>query len=118
MKTLLFFGMLLSSGIIFGQEDTCFIYIPDNVSMHCDQAGMDFLLFVQHNCPFGEAHFLVFDRWGEILHDSHELEPEFDASELKVGTYSYILDVKYRDLPVGMQEGRKQRVEGNFTVLR
>ncbi len=79
--------------------------------MHCDQAGMDFKLVVQNNCPFSEAHFMVFDRWGEVLHDSHELEPMFDASKLKEGTYVYRLDVVYGN-------GNKQRVQGDFIVLK
>lgn len=103
--------MLFYSGITFGQEDTCVIYIPNNVALHCDMALPDFLLEVHHNCPFTEAHFIVFNRWGEALHDSYDLEPEFDASDLPQATYVYRLDVVYSD-------GRKQRVDGNFVVLK
>lgn len=118
IQKLFFTGLLFCSGITFAQEDTCFMYIPNNVSMHCDQAGMDFKLVVQHNCPFSEVHFLVFNRWGEVLHDSHDLEPEFDASKLPSATYVYRLDVVYKYPSVGRQDGTKQRVEGSFTVLK
>jgi hypothetical protein len=112
MKSKIHFLMLLFFPFgAFSQTDSCTIYIPNNVSMHCDQAGMDFLLEVQHNCPFSEAHFMVFDRWGEVLHDSTDLHPEFDASKLPQATYVYRLDVVYSN-------GNKQRVQGDFVVLK
>jgi hypothetical protein len=86
--------------------------------MHCDNAGMDFKLVVKHNCPFSEVNFLVFNRWGQLLHQSTDLEPEFDASKLVQDTYFYRLDVTYKDPSVGRQDGTKQRVEGNFVVVK
>ena len=69
-----------------GNCDTCKVYFPNNLTPDCDPFGCE-LLEVISNCVFNEYHLLIFNRWGEIVFESEQIERKFDSSKVKDGTY-------------------------------
>ena|SRR6218665_62858 len=103
---LLYFAFFLNPFGVFSQVDTCSIYVPNTVTMNCS-TGEDYLLIPLSNCEYGKCRFQVFNRWGEVLHDSASLKPFFDGSVYTVGVYVYKLNGEFLN-------GEKFSITGNF----
>jgi hypothetical protein len=66
--------------------DTCKVFFSNSLTPDCDQVGCEFLEVVS-NCVFKEYQLLIFNRWGEIIFESEQIERKFDSSKVKEGTY-------------------------------
>ena len=76
------------------QSDSCQVYIPNVVSMDCEN-GEDYLLKVYVSCPMDSCRLRIFDRWGKLLHDSTDKQPGWDGSKQADGTYFYKFEGVY-----------------------
>lgn len=72
----------------FAQSDSCMVYIPNIISMDCE-TGEDYRLKVYVSCPMDSCRLRIFDKWGELLHDSADKQPGWDGSKQADGIYFY-----------------------------
>lgn len=102
-----------SDQINIGVQDCfCSLYVPNTFTPDDDNFNDNFKLIL--DCPIEDFELLVFNRWGEILFESHSIEDNWDASymgkKIKIGTYIY--RVKYK--VIGEQ---RKVIYGHVNVL-
>lgn len=66
------------------------VFVPNSLTPDCDLFGCEFLE-VKSNCVFIEYHLFIFNRWGEIVFESEKIEQKFDCSNVKDGTYLWLI---------------------------
>ncbi len=94
MKTILLCLLLSFGSDYYAQSDTCIIQIPTQITMNC-RTGEDYTFSVAISCPIDSCRFMVFNRWGEVLHSSDSKTPSWDARKQTEGTYFYHLTGVY-----------------------
>ena len=113
MKLVLFFSLILSTSSVFSREkDSCDLYIPNVVTMNCSQAGSDYLFRAVSTCKPFSFEIVIFNRWGELLFETKDMEEYWDASKEKDGVYIYKLSLIWKE---GEEEIEKT---GHLTVLK
>ena len=76
-KILIVLLMALSyNGIAQDCPDSCEIYIPNNAMLDGDCFDCH-AVKVLSSCPFLEYHFMIFNRWGEMVFESKDPEEKF-----------------------------------------
>lgn len=107
IKLLVLTALFLTSNFVSAQSDSC-IFAQNTFCGDCDHGTLFRPYF---GCPITECRFTLYDRWGNILHESTALEPEFETYGLKDGTYFYTLKGKYAD-------GNAFNLERRFNYFR
>jgi hypothetical protein len=64
--------------------------------------------FVKCNCDLPMYRLSIFDRWGNVVLTSYNINEEIKFSEIKNGTYVWVLEVKY---PIGKKDSRKGTIK-------
>jgi gliding motility-associated-like protein len=77
--------------------------------------GINDQLKINMTCRATDLSFSIFNRWGQLLYQSHSQTPSWDGSVngqlASDGTYYYILT--YQD-----EAGEQRRFQGSLTVVR
>lgn len=89
IKLHLFIFAFLFANYSIGQEcpDSCQLNIPNSLTTDCDDFNCG-ILNIETTCPITNFHLLIFNRWGEVLFESDDIENKFDCGENKDGTYT------------------------------
>jgi gliding motility-associated-like protein len=79
------------------EECDCSILLPNAFSPNND--GINEIFAPSINCPILEYYFLIFDRWGEVLFKSTNINNGWNGlykgEKVPAGVYFYILSYKY-----------------------
>ena len=63
---------------LFSQEvDSCVIYIPKVLTIDCCEYGCE-KLRVYTDCEIENYHFIVYNRWGEIMFETDDQDAEWN----------------------------------------
>lgn len=114
MKSIFLVLSLFVAQFAFTQTDSTHskcIYIPNNVSMHCDQSSNDFILKIISSSECKIQKLMAFNRWGSELFSTQKPPFEWNASKEQIGTYFVI--VYYLDA-----ENKEQKATQSVTVIR
>ena len=116
----LFLVLLIIESQVYAQyendmeEDTCTLLpIPSAFSPNGD--GVNDCIGTAYDCPLDFFTMYVFNRWGEIMYESYNIDDcwdgTFDKQQVQSGIYTWkiILDRK---------EKEKQEYVGHITVIR
>jgi hypothetical protein len=114
MKALMVFLFYISFSLIgFSQgseERVCKITAPNVVTLNCgDSLGPDYQFRVRSNCLIQNFELSIYNRWGELLYSSNDIDEYWDASEIPMGTYYYVVQGKWKD-GTELNEGRSVNV--------
>ncbi len=97
----------------------CEVYIPNSISANSD--GLNDALKPVLNCPVQEYHFEVWDRWGQKIFETDDINTHWNASGKVDNNYYvpagvYVWKLNY----IGLHEPLENTVEllGHVTVLR
>jgi gliding motility-associated-like protein len=85
---------------------------PDAFSPNDD--GVNDIFYVRGG-PFTKMNLKIYDGWGELIHESNEIEGGWDGSykgqKVQMGVYIYIVDA------IGENEN-VYKIQGNVTVIK
>lgn len=101
MKLLLLFLLLTLSGFSFGQDksyfdgsDSCQFKVNNQVFPNSEQnEGGKF--WVKTNCQIKTYKLQIFNRWGENVFTSENIDENWNCADQKEGAFYYILSGKY-----------------------
>lgn len=104
------FFFVISNSVQAQNCDSCEIFIPNTLTPDCDLFECEFLK-IESNCEISEFELSIFNRWGEQLFYSDNLSQKFDSSDVKDGTYFWIITGAFC-------ENQKFKLNGYLSVLR
>jgi hypothetical protein len=55
------------------KPDSCYVYIPNNITENCCVYGCEYLQF-NLGCKLKNFHIIILNRWGEIMYESTDQE--------------------------------------------
>jgi hypothetical protein len=84
--------------------------VPNSLTPDCDQFGCEFL-HIESNCEMNDFELAIYNRWGELLFHSFDQQKEFNSSDVKDGTYLWVLNCAFC-------EEQKFKRNGYFNVIR
>lgn len=91
----------------------CSAYVPNSFTPNDDQVND--VLAVSTNCTLDTYHFLIMNRWGEIVFETTDPSVEWDGMlnncVLQDGAYSYVLSYQFTD-------GEFKQKTGHINLLR
>lgn len=89
MRELLFIFFLGLPVIMFSQtlEDTCVWQIPKTITMDC-RYGRDYEFQVDCNCSINDYELQIFDRWGNVVFQTEELDAIWFAGDYE-GSHTF-----------------------------
>lgn len=109
MKTLLLLTLIYFFSInSFSQEkdSTCVWKIPAQLNEDCDVSnGNDYAFNIYCDCVILDYKLSVFNRWGNLLFESIEIDKSWDASKEKAGTFYYTIEGTYDNLEPVSKKG-------------
>lgn len=104
-------------------DDSCFVYLPNVLTPDCDWHPCDELI-VYSTCQINNYNFKVYNRWGELMYESEDIEdvwiPSQTMKPLVDGTYVWVLTGEWSvdtDLD-GDFEMTSFENKGHVTILR
>lgn len=106
----------LVGDLTFDNCDSCFIYMPNAFSPNGDNVNEN--IGPLSNCEFESVSFIVFDRWGNKVHDvtaANDLSWNglFDGDKLKIGVYVYLIEIQLREF----RTTQTRTIKGTFTII-
>lgn len=91
-RIVIFIFFLLFGTSLLGQAcDSCAIFVPNTLTPDCEQFECE-LRHITSNCAIREFELTVYDRWGEQLLYSDNRFKKFDSSQVKEGTYLWMIN--------------------------
>ncbi|GAB5419121.1 MAG: hypothetical protein Crog4KO_06290 [Crocinitomicaceae bacterium] len=90
--------------------DRCDVTIPNVLYTNADCFDCHYLE-IQSNCDFVRFHLIVFNRWGELVFESEDRREKFDGTEVKEGTYTLQVEVKFCN-------GQEVKRSGHVNVIK
>ena len=102
MKSKILSILLIVCSTSFSQKDTtnnrnsCW-FVPNIVSYTCDVNYVDYEFIVMTRCALKTYKINVFNRWGELLFESNDIDKYWNSIEVENGTYIYQINGKYED---------------------
>ena len=89
------------------QTDTYLIYVPNVLSEVCDvsEGVISYQLVVKYNCTPENYTLSIFNRWGEFVFQSNNINESWFASEQKTGVYIYHIKANYYNSDTITQTG-------------
>jgi hypothetical protein len=109
-RTLLFITFLLSCEILFSQEtsDPCVIKAPAKL----EREGSKQQIHVRFEsvCPISDLEITIYNRWGNVLYISNQLDHLWQGKDKEPGTYFFVIKGTFQD-------GGKINQNGYFTIL-
>jgi len=94
------------------------LYVPNVFSPNDDNINDVFTIFTGEDIEVEELHGTIFDRWGNMIFDSHDIpfswDGRFHDDKMMPGVYVYVLEVKYK---VGTAEFERV-LSGDVTLIR
>ena len=110
-RIFVFIFFLLIGKSFFAQEcDSCALFVPNTLTPDCEQFECE-LLQITSNCAILEFELTVYNRWGEQLFYSDNLSNKFDCSDVKEGTYFWVISGAFC-------ENQQVDLSGYVNVLR
>ena len=108
-------GCILQDNINIYWCESCF-YLPNIFSPNFD--GKNDLLEPIVLCDIENYHFVIFDRWGQLVFESYEIGEAWDGyfknKKQPIGVYTYILEYDIRRLGIELREV----IRGDLTLVR
>lgn len=106
----------LVGDLTFDNCDSCFIYMPNAFSPNGDNVNEN--IGPLSNCEFESVSFIVFDRWGNKVHDvtaANDLNWDglINGDKLKVGVYAYLIEIQLREF----RTTQTRTIKGTFTII-
>lgn len=112
----LVFGFI--SFITYSQDtlatDTCQFYMPNYITPNCEPYGCQFLTFYL-SCDLEDFEILVFNKWGEVLYESTNLDELWDPFTVLKETEILTYQITGKALEKG--ELVEVKWQGNFYFL-
>ena len=85
----------------------CELFIPNAFTPNGD--GLNDLLKAKPSCPISDFDFLIFDRWGDKIFESHNSDAGWDGNylgnPLSTGVYVYLINYKIASQTTKMAKG-------------
>ena len=103
MKLFLSFVLCISFSLIsIGQSNkgvSCEVTAPTTVTLDCGDGLLrhDYQFRVRSTCLIEGFKISLYDRWGELLYLSNDINEYWDASEIAGGTYYYVVQGMWED---------------------
>ena len=94
---------------------SCELFIPNAFTPNAD--GLNEVFTIVSPCEELEFTLLIFNRWGELVHEQNSGQPSWDGyykGELRPGVYVYKINYRGRSM-AGSVEGKES---GTLTLLR
>jgi gliding motility-associated-like protein len=114
------YGCTDSASAVIHIKDEILFYIPNTFTPDGNQYNNTFGPVIGAGVSVDEYHFLVFNRWGEIVFESTTLHEMWDGAYLgnpcQDGTYTWKLFVRASDDSV--QAGEQGILHGHVNILR
>lgn len=83
---LLIFIVLFTSTAFAQEQSTCTFVIPKEVKK-VEGSGNTYPVFITTSCPYKEVTVTVYNRWGNELYTSNNLNHDWKGKETTSGTY-------------------------------
>lgn len=91
------------------------IYAPNTFTPDGDEYNQDWRVYME-GIDVYDFELLIFDRWGEIVWESHDIEVPWDGTyngkKVQAGTYNWVIRTK------DMLNDSKYTYNGHVTILR
>lgn len=118
MKWICFFAVILAGCLCSSQiksdsssSDCCYMYIPNVSSVDCEWPDDSYTFQIFSNCEMIEFELTIYNRWGEIMFESNDINATWYAGDYGTDTYFYKL--------CGTSTcGQNFEGTGSFTVLK
>lgn len=92
--------------------DDCAVYVPNAFTPNRD--GINDVFSVYTECKITGFEALVYDRWGNLITESDQLQNIWDGKGYENGVYVYSLRLRHRS-----SDGeREKRLTGTITLIR
>ena len=91
------------SGISQDVADTCKLNMPDVLSVK--QKETPTLLTPQLNCPVYKYKLEVYNRWGELMFSSDDINKNWSVAEVKDGVYFYMVEFGFSETDIRNLKG-------------
>lgn len=94
------------------------IYIPNNFTPDGDQFNQNWLPIFSESVDPYNYEFLLFDRWGETIWESHNLSVGWDGTygsngiAVQDGSYTYKISYKLRN------DAQREIITGHVNLMR
>lgn len=96
-------------------SSTCLFYVPKAFSPNDDTVNDFFLPVKSQNCSLEEYELIIFNRWGEVIHQTTNPDNKWDGKykgiACSVGVYPYLIKFKF------VSQAR-QTSKGSITLVR
>ena len=92
------------------------LYVPNTFTPDGDEFNNIFKPVVPPGLALDEYSFRIYNRWGEVLFESHDVEVGWDGTyhdvQVKEGVYTWVIEAK------GGYDKKSRRFEGHVNMLR
>jgi gliding motility-associated-like protein len=92
------------------------LYVPNTFTPDGDEYNNVFLAIAPAGMTLDDFSMMIFNRWGEVLFESHNIEVGWDGTYqgkvVKEGTYTWVIQAK------GAGDKKARRFEGHLNVLK
>ncbi|PTM05008.1 MAG: hypothetical protein DA405_05315 [Bacteroidetes bacterium] len=136
MKNRIFYiAILLLAAFFQGQAQApngarnagiCPLYIPNAFTPNGDNINDRFVLSVSEDCEVLNFEIQIFDRWGQMVYESKELDPskawdgQFDSNYLQQGLYLYKISAELYSYTNRSNSSRSEKInkQGSVVLIR
>jgi gliding motility-associated-like protein len=104
----------------------CPLYIPNAFTPNGDNINDRFVLSVSEDCEVLNFEIQIFDRWGQMVYESKELDPskawdgQFDSNYLQQGLYLYKISAELYSYTNRSNSTRSEKInkQGSVVLIR
>jgi gliding motility-associated-like protein len=104
----------------------CPLYIPNAFTPNGDNINDRFVLSISEDCEVLKYEIQIFDRWGQMVYESKELEPskawdgQFQSNYLQQGLYLYKISAELYSYSNRSTASRPEKInkQGSVVLIR
>lgn len=111
----LFLGSLSSYSQDTKLSDSCYFYMPNIITPDCEDYGCQFLQF-NLECEIKNFQIIIYNRWGELIHESNDRDELWDPFTVLKETQILIWQITGEIMYNGAYVKVEWRGELNFLV--
>jgi hypothetical protein len=83
----------------------CNFFVPNTFTQDGNGVNETFYLVAKDGCDLSEFTITFFNRWGQIIYESQNIETDWDGSHAPLDTYTYRIAYKFDNSPLQYQWG-------------
>ena len=84
----------------------CYLFIPNTVTANGDNINETFHVTAKYGCDLSAYTFSLFDRWGQLIYESQNIETDWVAGTTACDVYMYRIVYKFSNAPQKMEWGK------------